>query len=268
MVERPKVAFVCDDANTLEAVLRAKSLPVAVHASTIVTDDPEFPLGVRKFVERYGDELEDMETGLHLSWFSGKFPNNKRKLFGRNGSLLTTLTRIEKLKKRSSRLGWAAAYLANARFEPFRSDLANETLRQVEIARDLFGSVPYITPHFGIWKWNFLYEEYHKTAHALGIPHRGATKYNRLKVHDHQLIFHDTLNHRGVTADEVFGALRNIRKRGIPTEICWHFGDRRYGQQQTEAFLDERVQRELAKFDVMMPHKILEGSVFSRHSHG
>lgn len=257
MIERPKVAFVCDDANSLEAVLRAKSLPVAIHASVIVTDDPEFPMGVRKFAAKYSGELKDMEPGLHLSLFTGRFPDNRHNLFGAKGWLLSTLKRIEKLKKRDPRLGWGAAALANSRFEKYGDDIANEIVRQVGIAEEIFGRVPYIAPHFGLWNWSLLYREYHRTAHALGIPHRGAKKYSRLQVHDNQMVFHDSLNHKGVTADEVFGALRNIRKRGMPTEVCWHFGDVRYGQQQADAFLDTRVQKELGRLQVMMPHDIL-----------
>lgn len=257
MAERLKVAFVCDDANSLEAVLRSKSIPAAVHASVIVTDDPSFPMGVRKFAAKFGSELKDMEPGLHLSLFTGKFPDNANNLFGSRGRLLPVLKRIEKLKRRGSRLGWAAALVANSRFEDYSDDIAKEIIRQADIADEIFGCVPYMAPHFGLWNWGFLYREYHRTAHALGIPHRGATKYNRLQVHDNQMVFHDSLNHRGVNADEVFGALQNIRKRGIPTEVCWHFGDRKYGQQQTDTFMDPRVQQELGRLRVMMPHDIL-----------
>lgn len=254
---RPKLAVVCDDANSLRTIIRAQSLPFPVHMSVIATDDPAFRMGVRELALRYKDDMASGEPGLHLSWLTGNFPKRTGNLFGPHGLTHQALHTIEKARNKSKCLGRVIAKEYGTILYRFTPDIQAEMVRQIQIIGELFGNVPYITYHHGIHHFPFLYELYHRQADALGIPHRGAAKYNRLPFEGGRLIFHDRLNHKGVTPDEFNASLLGILHRGLDTELCVHLGNTWYGRAQTLAFTDERVRKTLLGFHIMMPHEIL-----------
>lgn len=262
MIEGLPVAVVSDDVNNPEAVagcllLRAHGIPV--HAQILVTNDvSDGFMPIVDFSNKYRRILERFESGLHVSLFSGEFPHDLRGRLGDRGSFHRLLHWTEELGKLSRLLGKSLDSVISYVIEKDNPYIQQEIRRQMWLHEKLIGPVTYASPHHGIHFIDTFERAYSTVLSDFGVPHRRAAQYRRLPTSGSFLRFYDRFNNEpNLTEDMVIDGLRDIAQAGVPTEICLHVGNSRYGKRQVEVFTSRRVLDVLHTFALGMPHHII-----------
>lgn len=254
--ERQRLGFSSDDTNTAVGIARARSFGFPVQAHVIVTNDRAFPLNVSELAQRFGDELKKLHPVVHISWFTGIFPNDKDGWFGQGGQLERYLFDLESVHvaRRSHDFFIRKNNQLREFLRPHRRRLIDETHRQVTYYSDQFGGAkPYgLSYHLGLHNAKPFYEIFEEAARELQMSYRYAP--DRMDVpNKNQVRVHDRFNiHRGVSVGDVKRGLKNIRRVGMDTEIMLHLGDG-YGESQFNAFQDERIRNTVRGFLLDMP---------------